>query len=74
MRSCTANDLKMLVRLIKGDLRIQAGAKHILEALHKDAYEAFNSSRNIERVIEKVLKLWTSGKPDGALVNMDEFY
>jgi DNA ligase-3 len=32
---CTSNDLKMIVRLIKGDLRMQAGAKHILDALHK---------------------------------------
>ncbi|KAB7504683.1 hypothetical protein Anas_09677 [Armadillidium nasatum] len=26
----TGNDLKMIVRLIKGDLRINAGAKHIM--------------------------------------------
>ena len=25
---CTVNDIKMFIRLMKGDLRIQAGAKH----------------------------------------------
>ena len=32
----------------------QAGAKHILDGVHPDAYEAFNSSRNIEAVVAKV--------------------
>ena len=54
-KKCTANDLKMVVRLIKGDLRMQAGAKHILEALHKDAHEAFNSSRKIDTVLDKII-------------------
>ena len=40
--------------MIKGDLRIQSGPKHILEALHPDANDAFNSSRE---VIHKYLKL-----------------
>ena len=33
----------------------QAGAKHILDGVHPDAYEAFNSSRNIEAVVAKVI-------------------
>ena len=49
-RQCTGNDLKMVIRLIKAGLKIQAGAKHILDGLHKDAYEAFNSSRNLAKV------------------------
>ena len=40
--------------MIKGDLRIQSGPKHILEALHPDANDAFNSSRE---VIHKYLKI-----------------
>lgn len=64
---CTVNDLKMVVRLIKGDLRMQAGAKHVLDALHKDAHEAFNSSRNIESVLDRILELRQSGTPNGKL-------
>lgn len=64
---CTANDLKMVVRLIKHDLRIQAGPKHILEALHKDGYEAFNSTRNVDNVLDKILELKKSGNPEGPL-------
>ena len=64
---CTGNDLKMVVRIIKGDLRIGAGAKHILEGLHPDAYEAFNSTRNITSVLDKLLELRKSGNPGGTL-------
>lgn len=48
---CTGNDLKMIVRLIKHDIRINSGPKHILEALHPDAYQAFQASRNLEEVV-----------------------
>ncbi|KAK3880469.1 hypothetical protein Pcinc_015071 [Petrolisthes cinctipes] len=54
-KRCTGNDLKMVVRLIKGDLRINAGAKHILEAVHPDAYEAFQTTRNIDSVLDRLL-------------------
>ncbi|CAL4149328.1 unnamed protein product, partial [Meganyctiphanes norvegica] len=63
----TANDLKMFIRIIKGDLRINAGAKHILEAVHPDAYTAFQTTRNIEDVIDQVLRQAASG---GSSLNM----
>ncbi|KAG5892484.1 hypothetical protein JTB14_015394 [Gonioctena quinquepunctata] len=52
---CTSNDLKTVIRLIKGDLRMGAGAKHILDGVHPDAYEAYQTSRDIEAVITKCL-------------------
>ncbi|KAK6630885.1 hypothetical protein RUM44_003055 [Polyplax serrata] len=55
-KKCTANDLKMLLRLVKHDLRINAGAKHVLEALHKDAYQAYQTSRDIKSVVLNALK------------------
>ena len=58
---CTVNDIKMFIRLMKGDLRIQAGAKHILDGVHHDAYESFNSTRNITAVIDKVIELAEKG-------------
>ncbi|ESO91269.1 hypothetical protein LOTGIDRAFT_228755 [Lottia gigantea] len=54
-KRCTSNDLKMFIRLIKHDLRINSGAKHVLEALDPNAYEAFQASRNLEDVVERVL-------------------
>ncbi|KAF2365283.1 DNA ligase ATP-dependent [Trinorchestia longiramus] len=51
---CTSNDLKMVVRLIKADLRINAGAKHILDGIHPDAYSAFQTTRNISAVLQQV--------------------
>ena len=65
--NCTSNDLKMIIRLIKADLRINCGVKHVLDALHDDANDTFNSSRNIKAVIDQVLELRKSGKPKGAL-------
>ncbi|EFN89653.1 DNA ligase 3 [Harpegnathos saltator] len=50
---CTANDLKMIVRLVKHDLRINAGPKHILEGIHEDAYKAFQMSRDLETVVRR---------------------
>ncbi|XP_063909442.1 DNA ligase 3 isoform X2 [Zophobas morio] len=52
---CTSNDLKMIIRLIKHDLRMNAGAKHILEGVHPDAYQAFQLSRDIKAVINRCL-------------------
>ncbi|KAI0232597.1 hypothetical protein LSAT2_017077 [Lamellibrachia satsuma] len=53
----TANDLKMLVRLIKHDLRINAGAKHILDGLDPKAYQAFQASRNLQDVVDRVTEI-----------------
>ncbi|XP_063237948.1 DNA ligase 3 isoform X2 [Bacillus rossius redtenbacheri] len=50
---CTSNDLKMIIRLVKHDLRINAGPKHILEAVHPDAYQAFQTSRDLGAVLSK---------------------
>lgn len=52
---CTGNDLKVLIRLIRHDLRMNAGAKHILEGIHPDAYEAYQSSRDLDAVISRCL-------------------
>ncbi|XP_059472585.1 DNA ligase 3 [Neocloeon triangulifer] len=53
VRRCTSNDLLMIVRLIVHDLRINAGPKHILDGVHKDAYEAFQNSRDLRTVINQ---------------------
>lgn len=55
-KRCTSNDLKMIVRLIKHDLRINCGAKLVLDALDPSAYEAFYASKNLEDVINRVMK------------------
>lgn len=52
---CTSNDLKMIIRLVKHDLRINAGPKHILAAVHPDAYAAFQTSRDLSAVVRKAL-------------------
>jgi len=50
----TANDLKTIVRLIKCDLRITAGPKHVMDALDPNAHEAFKASKNLKEVIERI--------------------
>ncbi|KAM6163926.1 DNA ligase 3 [Rhynchocyon petersi] len=53
---CTANDLKCIIRLIKHDLKMNSGAKHVLDALDPNAYDAFKASRNLQDVVERVLQ------------------
>uniref|UniRef100_A0A8C4HL85 DNA ligase n=1 Tax=Dicentrarchus labrax TaxID=13489 RepID=A0A8C4HL85_DICLA len=55
-KKCTSNDLKCIIRLIKHDLKMNAGAKHVLDAVDPNAYDAFKASRNLGDVIERVLK------------------
>lgn len=52
---CTSNDLKMVIRMIKHDLRINAGPKHILEAVHHDAYKMYQSCRDLSQVVAKYI-------------------
>ncbi|XP_034243389.1 DNA ligase 3 isoform X2 [Thrips palmi] len=52
-QKCTPNDLKMVIRLIKHDLRINAGPKHILAAVHPDAYAAYQTCRDLRAVVQK---------------------
>ncbi|XP_014234355.1 DNA ligase 3 isoform X1 [Trichogramma pretiosum] len=60
VKRCTANDLKMIIRLIKRDLRINTGPKHILAAVHKDAYTAFQVSQDLVGIIKKCLGITPS--------------
>ncbi|XP_046572185.1 DNA ligase 3-like isoform X2 [Haliotis rubra] len=51
---CTSNDLMMVVRLIKNNIGINAEAKTILDALDRNAYEAFQISEDLEDVVDRV--------------------
>ncbi|QRI42777.1 DNA ligase [Mudlarkpox virus] len=53
---CTPNDLRYIIRLVKHDLRMNIGPKHVLAALHKDAYDIFKLSNDLEYVVEKSLE------------------
>ncbi|XP_078046175.1 DNA ligase 3 [Augochlora pura] len=63
---CTSNDLKTIVRLIKHDLRINTGPKHILAAVHSDAYSAFQTSNDLVNVVERCLQIRRPGGPAAA--------
>eukprot|EP00118_Oscarella_pearsei_P009396 m.54141 g.54141 ORF g.54141 m.54141 type:complete len:870 (+) comp34313_c0_seq13:36-2645(+) len=58
---CTAKDLKYIVRLIKHDLRMNAGASLVLDGLDPQAYKAFNSSHDLQAVVRRVWNQKTSG-------------
>lgn len=67
-KKCTKNDLKTLIRLIKKDLRTDAGVKIILDSLNPQAYAAFQVSRDLKDVVSRVKTLekhnhLTGGKP-----------
>ena len=64
-KKSTKNDLKTLIRLIKKDLRYDAGNKVILDAINAHAYAAFQVSRDLKDVIKRSSDLdkHNAGKP-----------
>lgn len=50
---CTSNDLKSIIRLITHDLKINAKASTILEAVHPNAFSEFQISKNLAVVLGK---------------------
>eukprot|EP00038_Savillea_parva_P005441 m.154607 g.154607 ORF g.154607 m.154607 type:complete len:766 (+) comp11718_c0_seq4:278-2575(+) len=64
---CTARDMNFVVRLLKKDLRIQAQDKTVLDGLHEDAYEAFKRQKDVEALVEKVVKRATHQASASAL-------
>lgn len=56
-KKLTKHDLQTFVRLIKKDLRIDAGSKLILDSVAKNAHAAFQVSRDLEDVIKRAKKL-----------------
>ncbi|KAM7535871.1 hypothetical protein Aperf_G00000089047 [Anoplocephala perfoliata] len=61
-KQCTAEEFLVFIRLVKRDLRINAGSKQILDALAPQAYAAFQASHDIEAVVEKSRDLSACGK------------
>lgn len=53
IKKCTKNDLQMFIRLIKKDLRIDAGASVLLDAINPKAYAAYQVSNDLKDVIER---------------------
>ena len=52
-KKCTADDLKTIIRLIKHDLKMNCGARHVLDSLHPDAYQSFQQSRDLKNIIKE---------------------
>lgn len=52
-KKCTKNDLMMLIRLIKKDIKIEAGASILLDAINPKAYAAYQVSNDLKDVIER---------------------
>ncbi|CAG9863673.1 unnamed protein product [Phyllotreta striolata] len=65
---CTSNDLKAIIRLIKGDLRMGAGAKHILEGVHEHAYDYYQTSRDLDVVISKCFNSDSNSKENSIIL------
>lgn len=56
-KKCTKEDLKTFMRLIKKDLRIDAGAKNILDSVAPNAYAAYQVSRDLKDVVTRANNL-----------------
>lgn len=49
---CTSIEMLYVIRLIKHDLQINAGLKHILEAVSKESYTTFKLFHNLKDILE----------------------
>ncbi|RDD44029.1 DNA ligase 3 [Trichoplax sp. H2] len=63
-RRCTTEDLRYIIRLIKHDLRINAGSRHILDALDKNAHAAYQASSDLRDVVDRCLARKTDRNND----------
>ncbi|XP_043951575.1 DNA ligase 3 [Drosophila biarmipes] len=63
-RKATDLDLRTFIRLVKHDLRINARARHILDAFGPEAYPAYQSSRDLEAIVQQF-----AGKDNKKTVN-----
>ncbi|CAF3729866.1 unnamed protein product [Rotaria sordida] len=52
----TVNDLRMFIRLIQKDLKINAGPKHIIDSLGPNAYESFQATNDLKSFIKRYLE------------------
>ncbi|KAH8236448.1 hypothetical protein KR026_002294 [Drosophila bipectinata] len=52
-RKATDLDLRTFIRLVKQDLRINARARHILDAFGPEAYPAYQSSRDLSAIVKQ---------------------
>lgn len=50
-KNCTIQDLKFIIRLIKHDLKMNCLGRHVLDSLHSQAYNSFQSSRDLNKVL-----------------------
>eukprot|EP00026_Physarum_polycephalum_P000759 Phypoly_transcript_00760.p1 GENE.Phypoly_transcript_00760~~Phypoly_transcript_00760.p1 ORF type:complete len:1368 (+),score=261.80 Phypoly_transcript_00760:145-4104(+) len=62
----TADDVKILMKIIDHDLKINIGPKYVLGALHPDAFTAYRNSNNLELIVERVMNQEAMEKKDGA--------
>lgn len=52
-KRCTIDDLKTIIRLIIQDLKMNCRERHVLDALHEDAYSAFQKSRDMKIILKQ---------------------
>ncbi|CAF3243885.1 unnamed protein product [Rotaria socialis] len=64
----TVNDLRMFIRLIQKDLKINAGPKHIIESLGANAYESFQATNDLKSFIKRYLE-HKSSVDNGSQIN-----
>ncbi|XP_077285020.1 DNA ligase 3 [Arctopsyche grandis] len=63
IHKCTAEDLKYLIYLIIGDLRMGAKCKYILDALEPGAYEEYRSKNDIDIILSNISIVKKHGTP-----------
>ncbi|AIU41289.1 dna ligase [Sucra jujuba nucleopolyhedrovirus] len=53
INQCTGEELNLLVCLVKNDLRLNAGPKHVLNAIDPNAYKHYQITPDLNRIVER---------------------
>ncbi|KAL7030049.1 hypothetical protein ACKWTF_006496 [Chironomus riparius] len=52
-KKSTTDDIRTLIRLIKKDLKMNCRERHVLDAIHPEAYESFQKSRDLNNILQQ---------------------
>lgn len=52
-KRCTPSALKTIIRLIIRDLKMNCRERHVLDAIHEEAYDSFQKSRDLKIILKQ---------------------
>ena len=52
LKECSGEELKWIIRMMKNDMKLGAGRKSLLDALHPEAYETYKTASHLTTLVQ----------------------